>query len=78
MRSHGKYLAGRNFRGVPILNVGTGLNAAGEWRVQPGKLCGRLHTSPDICKDVRILGDASFCKRDNGDVVKSLPQRTGR
>jgi predicted small lipoprotein YifL len=57
--------------GMFFINVSpSGYGDNGKWRVEESRLCTEPQKSKASCNDVRLLGDALYLKRDNGEVIK--------
>jgi hypothetical protein len=57
--------------GMFFINVApSGYSDSGKWRPEDSKICSEPQKSKASCNEVRLLGDALYLKRDNGEVIK--------
>ena len=56
--------------GYFYINTSGGFSDTGEWKVEDGKLCSKGRKIADNCNEVRLVGDALYLKRDNGEIVQ--------
>ncbi len=61
--------------GFVYLNISTGFNDSGKWRVEDDKLCYVFQRAPSLCSQMRTRAGTLFSKRNaDGTWTQFVPQ----
>jgi hypothetical protein len=52
------------------MNSSSGVNSAGPWRAENGKICTQPRNMASYCGEARLSGDELYMRRQNGEVAK--------
>lgn len=60
--------------GYYFVNVSTGFNGSGTWKIDGNRLCNESRQTEPSCNDVRLAGDRIYIKRSSGEVIALQPR----